>query len=178
MEDTMTDKATATQMAKEPEAVKINKAENLSDTINGMFDRISQRAFELFEGSGRIFGRDLEDWFDAEKELFHPMHIKVTEAENNVEVRAEVPGFTENDLEIQVEPRRLTITGRRETKKEETKDNTTYSETCSNEIFRVVDLPVEVDAAKATSTLKNGMLELTIPKAAKAEGIHIQPKAA
>jgi HSP20 family protein len=174
----MTDKATATQMAREPEAVKINKSEDLSGSISEVFDKISQRAFQLFENNGRTFGREWEDWFKAEQQLFHPTHVKVTEAGDNVEVRAEVPGFAEKELEIHVEPRRLTISGKRETTKEQTEDNVTYSETCSDEIFRVVDLPVEVDAGKATSTLQNGVLELTVPKAANAAAVATQPKTA
>jgi HSP20 family molecular chaperone IbpA len=41
-----------------------------------------------------------------------------------------------------------------------------------------VDLPESVDAEKATATLKNGVLQLTMPKAVKAKTIEIKPKAA
>jgi HSP20 family molecular chaperone IbpA len=41
-----------------------------------------------------------------------------------------------------------------------------------------VDLPASVDAEKAKATLKNGVLQLTMPKAAKAKTIDIKPKAA
>jgi HSP20 family protein len=86
-----------------------------------VFDAISRRAFELFENNGRAFGHDVEDWFKAEKELLHPVPIHVTETGESVEVKAEVPGFNEKELEVNVEPRRLTITGKRETSKEEKK---------------------------------------------------------
>ncbi len=72
----------------------------------------------------------------------------------------------------------MTISGKRETSKEEKKGKTTYSETCSNEVFRVVDLPVEVDTDRATATLKDGILQLTMPKAAKARTVQIRPQAA
>jgi HSP20 family molecular chaperone IbpA len=41
-----------------------------------------------------------------------------------------------------------------------------------------VDLPVEVEADKVTATLKNGILDLTMPKVVKAQTIRIHPKAA
>jgi HSP20 family molecular chaperone IbpA len=41
-----------------------------------------------------------------------------------------------------------------------------------------VDLPASVDAGKATATLKNGVLQLTMPKAAGAKTIEIKSKVA
>jgi HSP20 family molecular chaperone IbpA len=41
-----------------------------------------------------------------------------------------------------------------------------------------VNLPSEIDADKATATLKNGMLELTLPKVAIAQSLPIRSKAA
>ena len=112
--------------------------------------------------------------------LLHPVHVNIIEAAENLEVKAEVPGFTEKEIEVAVEPYRLTITGKRETeiKKEENKGKMVYSEFCSNQILRIVDLPASVDAEKTTATLKNGVLQLTMPKTVKAKAIEIQSKAA
>ena len=93
-------------------------------------------------------------------------------------MRAEVPGFTEKELEIGVEGRRLTIAGRRETKEERKEKQTIYTERCSNQIFRVIDFPAEVDAEKASATLKNGILEIKAPKAAPARKIPIGARTA
>ena len=79
---------------------------------------------------------------------------------------------------IIVEPRRVTISGRRETGKEEKKGLSVYSETGCDQILRVVDLPAEVETDKVTATLKNGVLALTMPKVAKSRSIRIQAKAA
>jgi len=37
--------------------------------IPGLHGRVALRAYQLFEGRGRVHGRDLEDWFRAEKEI-------------------------------------------------------------------------------------------------------------
>jgi len=79
---------------------------------------------------------------------------------------------------IIVEPRRVTISGKRETSKEEKKGKSVYSETGCDQILRVVDLPAEVETDKVTAILKNGVLALTMPKVAKSRSIRIQAKAA
>jgi HSP20 family molecular chaperone IbpA len=53
-----------------------------------------------------------------------------------------------------------------------------HSEGCCDQIMRIVDLPMMVDTNKVAATPKNGVLELTMPKAAKAKTIEIRPKAA
>ena len=94
-------------------------------------------------------------------------------------MRAEVPGFTTNDLEVSVEPECLTITGKRETKEEREKEGkVVYSERCADEILRVIDLPAAVDPTKVTATLKDGVLDLEMPKAAPAKKIKVEPKTA
>ena len=65
----------------------------------------------------------------------------MAESDDNLTVRAEVPGFSTNELEIHVEPRRLTIAGKHETQEDSKKGKTIYSERCAKEILRVVDLP-------------------------------------
>jgi HSP20 family protein len=160
------------------EPIRPVKYSSLLDQIEQTFNSLSRRAYEIFENNGRAFGRDLEHWFQAERELLHPVHVHMSETDDSLEVRAEVPGFNDKELEISVEPRRLTITGKRETKKDEKKGKTIYSERCSDQILRLVDLPVEVEADKVTATLKNGVLDLMMPKVAKAQTIRIHPKAA
>jgi len=174
----MAERSTAVQRAQEPATPKPVKFESLLDRMNEVFNEISKRAFEIFDGNGRVFGRELDDWLKAEREFLHPVHIQLAESGESFELRAEVPGFSEKELEISVEPRRVTISGKRETSKEEKKGKSLYSETGCDQILRVVDLPVEVEADKVTATLKNGLLELTMPKVANARSIRIQPKAA
>jgi len=161
-----------------PAVIQPVNSEYLAERVKGLFQTLAKRAYEIFESNGRNFGHDLEDWFKAEMELLHPVHVEITESGEALEIKAEVPGFSENEIEVSVEPRQLTITGKRETNKEEKKGKTVYQESCSNQILRVVDLPVPVDADKVTATLKNGILQMTMPKAAKGKTIEIRPKAA
>ena len=158
---------------------KVTEFEKIFDRMHEMQQMISHRAFELFEKGGRIFGRDLDDWFKAESELLHPVNISIEETGEGLKVEAEVPGFKAEEREVSVEPRRLTITGKRERAKEEKKKGKTmYSERLAEKILRVVDLPVEVNTEKVSAMLKDGMLEFTLPKAVPAKKIAIAKKAA
>jgi HSP20 family molecular chaperone IbpA len=174
----MPDKSVAVQGAKEPIDVKPVTFENLFERANTTFNAITKRAYDIFEKNGHSFGHELDHWFQAERELLHPLHLDVTESKEALDIKAEVPGFNEEDLQIDVEPRRLVISGKREAKKEEKKDKTVYSETCSDQIMRVIDLPADVETQKVSATLKNGILELHLPKTSKARSVRVEPEAA
>jgi HSP20 family molecular chaperone IbpA len=104
--------ATAMQSAKVPIAIKQSVTADVFERIQQFYDSTARRAFEIFENNGRWLGRDLEDWFRAESELLHPIHLEMAESDDNLMVRAEVPGFSTKELEISIEPRRLTILGK------------------------------------------------------------------
>jgi HSP20 family molecular chaperone IbpA len=145
--------------------------------MNELYNAVARRAFELFEGDGRISGRDLDHWFKAEGELLHPAHVRISESGDAIIVDAEVPGFTASELQLSLEPRRLTISGKKQSSGEKKKGNVVYSERCSDELLRSVELPVEVNASRASATLNNGILELTAPKVA-AKSVSVQAKSA
>jgi HSP20 family protein len=169
---------TAVQSAREIAPLKVTTTDENFKRMSDVFDAVARRAYEIFESNGRIFGRDVDDWFEAEAELLHPVHLEVAESDRSISIRAEVPGFIERELEVSVEPNRLTISGRREDKEERKSEKKIYCERCSDFIYRSLDLPVEVDATKVTATLKNGVLELEVPKAVASTKFRIEPKAA
>lgn len=141
--------------------------------IREMFDSLARRAFSIFESNGHALGNELADWLRAEHELFHPAHIEMTESGEGFSVRAEVPGFTPKDLEINIEGRHLTISGKREKHEERKEKKMVYSETCSDQLLRVLDLPADINAEATKATLKDGILEIEIPKAAPAKKIAV-----
>lgn len=168
--------ATALQAVKTPVAIRQSATDELFDRIEKTYESIARRAFEIFDNNGRWLGHELEDWFRAEAELLHPVHLEITETDENLAVRAEVPGFTSKELTINVEPRRLTITGKHEAQEENKKGKTVYSERCAKEIMRVIALPAEIDSSKVNATLKDGVLNIEMPKAAHAKAIRVEPK--
>jgi HSP20 family protein len=169
---------TITKKESSTPALKLVPPTDLFKRVQQLHDEIAKRAFEIFDGNGRSFGRDLDDWFKAESEILHPVNVDVVESDGNLILKAEVPGFTDKELEISLEPRRVTITGKRETKEERKDKKLLYSEIRSNQVLRVLDLPAAVDAERAAATLKDGVLELRMPKAAPAKNVEITAKQA
>ena len=160
------------------ENLALAKDEAFFEEIQRIYDAISRRAFQMFEEEGAVFGRDLEHWLRAELELLHPVPIEVTETDQGYSVYAEVPGFSAKQLEISVEPRRIILTGKRETKEDKEKGKTIYTERYADQVLRVVDLPAEINTEKVKATLENGVLALEVPKAAPARKIVVEAKVA
>lgn len=169
--------ATAMQPAKASVTVKQGANDNVFDRMQQAYDVIERRAFELFDNNGRWFGHDLADWFQAESEILHPVHLEIAETPDGLSVHAEVPGYTAKELDIQVDGNRLTIAGKHESKEETKKGKTIYSERCANEILRSIELPTSVDTAKVSATLKDGVLSVELPKTAHSRSVRIEPKA-
>jgi HSP20 family protein len=137
---------------------------------------VGRRAYDFFEARGREFGHDLEDWFRAESELMRRVPVEIKEAENQITVRAEVPGFTANEINVSVEPQRLVISGKSEKTTEEKKEQTLLSEFRSNQFCRELRLPAEVDPARTTAVLKDGVLELVSAKVAESKAVNVEVK--
>jgi HSP20 family molecular chaperone IbpA len=156
----------ATQRALSRPPVRAAKTEDIVERMGLLHDIISRRAFELFEKDGWNHGHDLSQWLEAEREFLHPVHIQMEETDGEFAVHAELPGFAASDIEVNVEPRRLTIMGKRESRQENKKGGTIYQERCSDEVFRTVKLPAEVNTTKVTAMLKDGVLDIKLSKAA------------
>jgi len=142
------------------------------EQLNAPSESIARRAFEIFQSRGRTDGWDLEDWYRAEAELFHTAHVHLYESDDALGVSAEVPGFAAEELWISLEPSRLTISGKRTTN-HKCMRRVLYCDACADRIFRSMGLPVEVDPSRATAALRNGVLELALPKSASARALQV-----
>lgn len=173
-----------TQQALEPKQVETAEkgsplfveAEKLIERMEDVTKSIAKRAYEFFEERGRRMGFELDDWFRAESELLRHIPVTVKEGENQIVVQAEVPGFKANEIKVSAEPERLIIEGQSEEKKEETTDKVVFSERRSNSFCRAVRLPAEIDPGKVTANLKDGVLEMVLPKVPVKEAVGVEVK--
>ncbi len=154
--------------------VPFEEFEEFTTPMQEFFDLVARRPFELLGSTPRFFTRELENWFKPEAELFRPVNLKLFETEEALMARAEVPGFTEKELDVHVEPWRLVITGKKEFK-EEKKEPPMFKEKF-NQIYRAVKFPVEIRPNDVKATLKNGILELMMPKAEVVKKVHVEVK--
>ena len=133
--------------------------------IQEVHDAIARRAYDLFASRGFSHGHDLEDWFLAESQLLHRVPLEISETETELKIIAALPGFTGKDIEVAVEPHRLFISGERDEKLDsKKKGQVIHSAYRSEQVYRVIDLPPEVEPDKVKYALNSGKLEITLPK--------------
>jgi len=94
--------------------------------------------------------------------------VDLIEQDDDVIIKAELPGVDKNDLDISVTPTTVSIRGTTHHEEKEEKGDYYRREISRGSYSRTLALPVEVDEKKAKATLKDGMLELMLPKAEKA----------
>jgi HSP20 family protein len=162
-----------------PLATRFEEFEEFTTPMQEFFDLIARRPWELLGATPRFFTREFENWFKTEPELLRPIHLKLYETNDAVVAHAEVPGFTEKELDINVEPWRLIITGKKEFKEEkEKKEGVPVYKEKRNQIYRSVNLPVQIRPEDVKGVLKNGMLELTMPKVEVVKKVKVEVKGA
>jgi HSP20 family protein len=90
--------------------------------------------------------------------------VEVADTKDTVVIKAQVPGVNKEQIQVTVSEGALTIKG--ETREEEKKEEKNYihREFHYGAFSRTVPLPAGVQGEKATAQLKDGVLEITIPK--------------
>ena len=123
---------------------------------------ITRRAYELFQIRGGEHGHDWEDWFRAESELIRPVSIAIAVSLDRVSVRANVLGFTADDLKLAIEPQSLLIVGRRASESKARAKFDAYPD----QIMKRIDLPASVLPEAAVVELQVGVLKFELPRSA------------
>ncbi len=118
---------------------------------------IAYRAYEMYEAKGRSHGHDMEDWFEAERDLIKPSNIEITDAGSQVEVHAEVPGFQAEDIQIGVSSRKLIIWGQAARPGAASRRNLLH-------MLAEIELPCTVDPKRSSVMVTNEALDFQAPK--------------
>jgi HSP20 family protein len=77
---------------------------------------------------------------------------------------AELPGFEKKDVEVRISENVLELKGERKTDKESKSGEGTQRQSSRSYFQRYMTLPEEVVSEKVSGTMKNGVLELKLPK--------------
>ena len=155
---------TPRQLVRTPEIRSLFAGDPFIEPGQEINDLIARRAYELFESSGFTHGHADEDWLLAESEILLQAPVDVTETETGFTIHADVPGFREKDLEVRAAPRSLCITGKRQEASDQKEGTTIYSERRSKHIFRVLQLPAEIDPDTVNATVSDGLVEIKLVK--------------
>lgn len=101
--------------------------------------------------------------------------VDVGETNDEVVVKAEMPGMGKEDIDISVEDNQLILSGEKKQEQEQKDTNYYRVERSYGSFRRIFTLPARVDVAKVTATYQDGVLTVRVPKsdAAKARKIEI-----
>lgn len=95
---------------------------------------------------------------------FSEVAVNIMEREKDYLVEMAVPGFTKEDINIELDGNKLSIHGKVSEKKELKEEEYTHKEFSFKEFERTFTLPKDLDAKKIEADYKNGILEVTLPK--------------
>jgi len=129
------------------------------EEMDRMFNRFLGRPFGLMRWPRMFWPEELEAGFPA---------VDIFEDADNVVVKAEIPGVSKENLDVNITDEAITIRG--EKKKEEKVEEKNYYryERSYGSFQRTLPLPAEVQSDKAKAKFSNGVLEITLPKTPEA----------
>jgi len=104
--------------------------------------------------------------------------VDIFEKQEQLVLRAEIPGVQKDDLDVRIENGVLTLHGERRQDADLTEGSVHLTERSYGSFTRSFSLPTTVDAARITASYKDGVLEVTVPKAEAAKSKKVEIKAA
>jgi HSP20 family protein len=88
----------------------------------------------------------------------------ITETEDRVFIKAELPGIEEKDIELTLLGNMLTIRGEKRHEKEEKGENHYLGDRYYGSFRRTFQLPADIDPDKAKANFDKGVLKVSVPK--------------
>lgn len=95
--------------------------------------------------------------------------MDVVENEDAFEVRADLPGIDEKDVELSIAEGVLTLKGEKKAEREEKKENYHLSERSYGSFSRSIRLPESADESSVTAKFDKGVLTVRVPKSKEAK---------
>jgi len=160
------------------EIVPIQKSKSIFDEVERMRERILRRAYEIFSGNGGIFGRDVDNWLQAERELLWTPAVELAEKDDEFRLEVAAAGVDPKDIEIEVTPEDILIKADVHHVDKESKGEVHLCEFARGNLFRSIHLPKRINPETVKAEFKNGMLTLTAPVAEEARAKKIAVQAA
>ena len=136
-----------------------------------------RRAYEIFERNGG-FGRDFDNWLQAERELFWKPAIELHEKDKYFVLEAALSGVDPKDLDIEVTPEDIVLKANIQHEHKEDKGTVHICEFESGKMFRSIHLPTKINPDKVKAEFKDGLLRVTAEIAQEMRARKIKPEAA
>jgi HSP20 family protein len=142
---------------------------SLLDDMDRLFDGFLRR------GWMNPFRNPLSAWAGLEEAMeVRAPRIDLIDKETEVLVRAELPGIKREDVSLELAGDRLTVRGEHRHEEKTEEGDLLRAEISRSSFSRTIALPVGVDAEHVTAELKEGVLEVHLPKVEKTERKRIE----
>jgi len=102
--------------------------------------------------------------------------IDLSETNNDIIMKAELPGIDPKDIDISLTNDLLTIKGEKKQEKEEKEEDYHLIERSYGSFIRSIRLPKDVQSDKISASYKNGILKVILPKSEEAKKKEIKIK--
>ena len=146
------------------------------------FERDMERMFDNFMSRNwmRPF-RDMPSLRDLPSlrgslEAARAPRVDIVERDNEIAIRAELPGIDKKDIEVSLTDKIITIRATTRSETNEEKGEYHRREISTGEVSRTLSLPAEVDGQKANAEFKDGILVIVLPKVAKSKRVQVDIK--
>jgi HSP20 family protein len=128
-------------------------------------DQIRLEAYRMFKHRGAGDGHALDDWLAAEKAVCWPA-AELAESDSAYTLKVALAGFDAKDIDVTATPREIIVKASREHRKSggDGEGELKWSEFGSNDVFKRIEMPSDVDVDGISANLGNGMLEMKVPK--------------
>src|SRR5437870_9581520 len=95
--------------------------------------------------------------------------VEVQERDNELIIRADLPGMTKDDINVDIGDNAIAIRGERKNEREEDEPGYYRSERTYGSFYRRIPLPRGAKPEEASADFRNGVLEITLPTSQTAE---------
>lgn len=100
---------------------------------------------------------------EGRAEMWYPS-VDMFEKEEALVIKAELPGLDKNDIDVNIEDGKLTLSGERKSESEVEEDKFYRRERTYGKFVRTFTLPADIDPDKIAAEFKDGVLKIEIPK--------------
>jgi HSP20 family protein len=125
----------------------------------------------IFDDFRRSFDMMMRPYYPFDLQGFEPASLPVRYAPLDIIdegthflIHAELPGFTKENVDVRITNEGMTIHAKKEEKKEEKNKNYIHRERAYSSFQRSIAFTEEVDPSRAEGVMKEGVLELRVPK--------------
>jgi len=138
------------------------------------FREMERRFDDLFSSDWGMPARwEWPEWSRLSKTELKAPKVDIIDRDEDILVRADVPGVKKENLDVSLTDNTITIKGSTSEEKKEEKGDYYRSETMKGSFSRTMSLPSDVDGNKASTTFNDGVLEVVAPKVEKARRIKV-----